>query len=411
MNISPEAQAIIDGLMAQIALMKEEIAELRRRLGLDSSTSSKPPSSDGLKKAPRIFGSLRGTSGKVSGGQEGHKGDTLRRAEHPDIITRHTATSCAHCRAELKASMATRVEIRQVFDRPEPRLEVTEHQASVYTCAACHGTTRAAFPAGVTASVQYGERIKAAAIYLNHHQLIPEDRVADAMNDLFGARFLCPASVVARGIKKAEALKPFVEHITARIASAPVRHLDETGFRIGGKTQWLHGASTAALTHYRVAEQRGAIPTLVGGVIVHDHFKPYFTLPNIQHGLCNAHILRELKALIEIEKEPWATKMFRLLLKANKAVRRAIADKKNILAERVTRRITGLYNAIVQRGLLFHEQQPPLCRRAGSRGKAPRRTGHNLLIRLRDFKGDVLRFLSDFNVPFRTFFILCTQHR
>ena len=105
-----------------------------------------------------------------------------------------------------------------------------------------------------------------------------------------------------------------------------------------------HGRSPerplTALTHYRVSEKRGAIPTtLAGGIIVHDHFKPYYTLPDVEHALCNAHHLRELKALIEIEKEPWAKKMFRLLLKANKAVRGAVAHGASVLAERVKRRI------------------------------------------------------------------------
>jgi transposase len=126
----------------------------------------------------------------------------------------------------------------------------------------------------------------------------------------------------------------------------------------------------------------------------------HYTLPDVEHALCNAHHLRELKALIEIEKEPWAKKMFRLLLKANTAVQRAVAQGASFLADRAKRRILGLYDAIVSRGLAFHEQQPPLTKRTGARGKQARRPGHNLLIRLRDFKNDVLRFLSNFAVPF-----------
>jgi transposase len=297
--------------------------------------------------------------------------------------------------------METGVETRQVFDLPEFRLEVTEHQAHIYTCRGCHNTTRAAFPEDVTSHVQYGTRVKAAAIYLNAQQLIPEDRVAEVMSDLFGAELLCPASVASWSTAKAEDLKPLVDHIAALVDHAPVRHLDETGFRIDGKTQWLHTASTLALTHYRASEKRGALPaTLVGGIIVHDHFKPYYTLPDVEHGLCNAHHLRELKALIEIEKEPWAKKMFRLLLKANNAVRRALAHGASVLAERIKRRVLRLYDAIVARGLAFHEQQPPLLKRPGKRGRPARRPGHNLLIRLRDFKDDVLRFVSDLKVPF-----------
>ena len=111
-------------------------------------------------KKPRIAGSLRGISGKKSGGQRGHRGETLRPVADPDKIERHAATQCGHCRAALTA-MATRMEKRQVFEMPQPRLEVTEHQAFIYTCACCRGETRAAFPADVTAHMHYGPRIRA----------------------------------------------------------------------------------------------------------------------------------------------------------------------------------------------------------------------------------------------------------
>ena len=184
-----------EALRAENAALRAEVAELRRQLDLDSSNSSKPPSSDGLKKKPRVGGSLRGRSGKPSGGQAGHKSDTLKQVEAPDRIERHTANVCRHCCAGLTAAMQTGVEKRQVFDLPERLIEVTEHQASIYCCAACGFETKAEFPAGVAAAAQYGERIRAAAIYLNVQQLIPEDRVAQTMNDLFGAPLLCPASL------------------------------------------------------------------------------------------------------------------------------------------------------------------------------------------------------------------------
>jgi transposase len=422
MELSPDVRALIEGLRRELAELraenaalkqenaglKQEVADLRRQLGKNSSNSSKPPSSDGLGKKPRIGGSLRGVSGKKSGGQPGHQGDTLRPVAEPDKIERHEVTSCEHCQAGLTAAMATGVEKRQVFDRPEPRLEVTEHQAHIYTCACCRGVTKAAFPPEVTAHVQYGSRIKAAAVYLNAQQLVPEDRVGDIMKDLFGAGLLCPASIAVWSEKKAEELVPVVAHIATLVSRAPVRNLDETGFRISGKTQWLQSASTAALTHYRVSEKRGALwKTLHGGVIVHDHFKPYFTLKGVAHALCNAHHLREPKALTDIEKEPWATKMSRLLVTAPsraclvaRAVRRAVEQGQSVVAGRISRRIMAVYDAIVLRGLAFHQQQPALERRPGARGRSAKRPGHNLLVRLRDFKTEVLRFLFDFAVPF-----------
>lgn len=255
MDLSSDVRALIEGLQRELAelraenaALKQEVADLRRQLGKNSSNSSKPPSSDRFGKKPRIAGSLCGISGKTSGGQPGHRGDTLRPVAKPDKIERHEVTNCEHCQAALTTGMATGVEKRQVFDMPEPRLEVTEHQARIYTCTCCRGVTKAAFPPEVTAPVQYGPRIRAAAVYLNAQQLVPEDRVGEIMKDLFGAGLLCAASIVAWGARKAVELAPVEAHIAASVARTPVRNLDETGFRIGGKTQWLHSASTAALT-------------------------------------------------------------------------------------------------------------------------------------------------------------------
>ena len=388
-------------LRQENAALKQQVAELQRRLDKNSSNSSKPPSSDGLKKSPRVFKSLRGRSGKTSGGQVGHKGDTLRPVDKPDRVERHSATTCRHCQACLTAAMVTDVERRQVFDLPQPRLEVTEHQASIYRCHHCHGTTKVAFPDTVTAHVQYGSHLRATAVYLNVQQLIPEDRVCEAMADLFAASSLCPASVVAWTASVAEAQAPVVAHIAARVVAAKVRHLDETGFRIGGKTGWLHSASTAVYTHYRVGETRGDVPrTMADGVIVHDHFKPYYALRGAQHALCNAHHLRELQALIEIEKEPWAGTMHELPRTANKQVREAKSGGAVALAEPDKHRISAAYDAVLAMGFALHEGQAPLLRTPGARGRPPRRTGHNLLLRLRHCKADVLRFTEDFDVPF-----------
>ena len=119
-----------------------------------------------------------------------------------------------------------------------------------------------------------------------------------------------------------------------------------------------------------------------------------------EHALCNAHHLRELKALIDIEKEPWARKMSRLLVRAAKQVERAIAQGKAALAAGCARRIVAVYDAILRRGFAFHEALPPLARRDSARGRSPKRVGHTLLQRLRDHRTQVLRFMSDFAVPF-----------
>src|SRR5208283_930324 len=137
MSLPPEVEALIAAQAREIERLRAEVAELRRRLGLDSSNSSKPPSSDGLKKKPRILGSLRTRSGKPSGGQKGHRGDTLRQVANPDRIVEHAATVCRHCCAGLDAGSLVGAEKRQVFDLPERMIEVTEHRAAIHCCANC----------------------------------------------------------------------------------------------------------------------------------------------------------------------------------------------------------------------------------------------------------------------------------
>ena len=406
-------QAHIEHLIAQNALLVSErqvllarVAELERRLGLNSSNSGKPPSSDGLKKPPRVS-SLREPSGKKTGGQRGHPGETLCQAEKPDATIDHYPQACAGCGKPLTAGMAAGHIARQVFDLPEPRpLIITEHRAHACRCAACGTQTRAAFPTGVTAPVQYGQRIAAFVLYLLHFQLLPEKRLAALMADLFGVK-LVTATIARISQDCAQRFQGFADALRDHVAAAPIKHMDETGFRIGGKTQWLHIASTAWLTFYRVCARRGSLLANVVGIVVHDRWKPYYTMPGVLHALCNAHHLRELKALADIEKEDWARKMQQLLHRAchaaNLAHERGTAL--NTLKPRLLAQIERRYDAIMIEGLAFHEAQSPLASAAPKgvpqrRGRKPRRTGHNLLLRLASRKQDVLRFLNDLAVPF-----------
>jgi transposase len=398
-----ELIALIQAQAAQIAALMTRVAELERRLGLNSSNSGKPPSSDGLRKPARVA-SLRESSGKKPGGQKGHGGETLRQSTDPDAVVNHFPAICSGCGGALTPCMALHHAARQVHDLPEPRpLVVTEHRAHVCQCAGCGVRTHGVFPEGVNAPVQYGAGIATLTVYLMHQQLLPQKRLVALMIDLFGVRI---AAATIEGMSRACAarLKGFSETVRDLVAGAPVKHMDETGFRIGGKTQWLHVACTMLLTFYRTCAKRGSLLAGVDGIVMHDHWKPYYTMKGVLHALCNAHHLRELKALVEIEKEDWARQMQRLLRRAchatNLARESGVALKPGLVAC-----IERRYDAIVAEGLAFHEKQTPLARavakRGGkTRGRAPRRTGHNLLLRLMTRRDDTLRFLRDPTVPF-----------
>ena len=401
-----ELFALVKSLLAEnlalrneVAALKNRVAELKRQAGTDSSTSSKPSSSDGLKKKPRIV--APGKSGRPSGGQKGHPGAHLRRKEIPDAVEDHLPGVCAGCGAALTAADDLgAVEIRQVLDLPSslPFL-ATDHRVHACGCSACGKATRGVFPDGVSAAVQYGTNLESLVVLLCTVHAVAEDRLADLLRAMFGLE-ISPATIGSMLRRREAALAPAADAIEEAAKAAPVRGMDETGIRIGGKTLWLHLVATTFLTAYFPKERRGDIPAVSGGTVVHDHFSPYRTrLSGVAHALCGAHLLRELLAAETLDKEAWAGRMRLCLIRscheANEAKRRDGTAVEPGLAEALRQE----YDRIVAEGIAFHAVLPPFAR-PGKRGRTAKRPGHNLVVRLRDFRSDVLRFLEDPDVPF-----------
>ena len=396
MTESEKDQKII-ALEKENKALRERIAELERRMGLNSENSSKPPSSDGLKKKTHRTKSLRGKSNRNTGGQKGHRGYTLEQVAEPDRLVKHLAPdSCWGCGCDVSTEQVVSVIKKQVFDIPEPRLEVTEHQVEIKHCPSCQEKLQGCFPEAVKAPVQYGVRVKAVSTYLQHQHFIPENRLSEILQDVFGCR-MSEATIANTSQWLAQVITPVVEKLASGVKTAAVKHLDETGLRVAGKTQWLHSVSTPNLTWYRIATKRKDLEPLKGtrGVVVHDHWKPYYQLEDVLHQLCNAHHLRELRALSEIENEAWAKSMKQLLCLTNKYSN----GYPQTIPKPIETRLNSLYQSIIRRGLDFHLTQPPLARK-GNRGRVKRRVGHNLLLRLQNFSEDVLRFLNQVDLPF-----------
>jgi transposase len=375
--------------LMQVAQLLARIEELERRLGLNSTNSSKPPSSDGLRRPNPV--SLRVKGKKPSGGQIGHQGGTLKQVAQPDAVVIHQADQCPGCGADLSRVAASTSQTRQVFDLPIPRLQVSEHQVHTKQCQ-CGCKVSGQFPADVRAPAQYGPHVQALAVYYQDQQFLPEDRLEAMFADVF--KLSIRASTLRNMARRfAAQVGPTVQAIYEKLRTAEVKHLDETGFRVTLDLQWMHVLSNAQWTHYRIDPKRGAIPQDLIGTVVHDHFKPYYTVQGLSHALCGAHHLRELKSLEQIEKESWAKAMGRLL--------RLACHWSNLgpVAQDKAERINAVYDRLVQKGLAFHEGQPSLGGKP-KRGRQKKRIGHNLLIRLRDYKADALRFMFEAQVPF-----------
>ncbi len=402
-------EACQEGEEAIVALIERTIGQLAARLqaledqiAKNSRNSSKPPSSDGLKKpAPR---SLRKRSGKKRGGQPGHKGETLRAVKHPQHEVVHRVERCEHCQASLAEVAASRVIKRQVFDLPEVTIEVTEHQAEVKECPVCGKTNRALFPEGVSQAVQYGPRIKAQAVYLNQQHHIPVERTREVLIDLYG-HSPSAATIVAASREMEKRVEPVNEAVKEYlVGTEEAVHCDETGMRVAGKLHWTHVASTEQATYLVVHPKRGRkalddidILPRRQGIAVHDGYSSYNQYPEVKHARCNAHQLRELTFIAEQYEQEWASRMIELLLEIKEAVEGAKEAGRSRLESQQYSDFERRYDRLIAEGLEMNPPSPePKVKKRGRRKEGKPR---NLLKRLERYKPEVLAFMDDFRVP------------
>ena len=402
----------IGRLKSQVARLKEELSEtrgdnhrLRRRnaelealVTKDSHNSSRPPSTD--PPWGKRTKSLRQPSGKRPGGQPGHSGHTLRLTRKPTRVVTHRPPECRHCQTPLREGQVIGSERRQVVELVPVRRRIIEHRAEVVCCPACGRRTKAEFPEGVRATMQYGPSVLARALYLHDYQFLPYARTAEAMRELFGCAM--SAGTVSTAVRQcASGLVATELQIKRSLRRSSVIHADETGLRINGRLGYAHVASTPGLTHYASDARRGkAAMDEIGvlpqyrGTCVHDGWLSYTFYPKCRHALCGAHLLRELVYFEELgeETKAWAAPLKELLLDMKAEVERVSAEGgKRLPAQRVEE-LTARYDQLVVEGL---QAQPP-----PGVPEQVWKQARNLLLRLERRKEEVLRYVTDFSVPF-----------
>jgi transposase len=364
----------------QIAKLEEKIAELERRLGLNSENSSKPPSTDGLNKPNKYKKSLR-ESFKPFGGQVGHQGKTLLQEEKPDETIKLPVLECEACKTCLANQSAENVIKRQVFEI-EVKRHVVEYQAEVKQCT-CGKRNVARCPDGVTQPVQYGNSVGALSVYLMQN-FISKERCSQLFSDVFQIP-ISDTTLMKFEERCSNNLTEVYDKLKQTLLKATLKHVDESGLRICKELHWIHVLSNKQMTFYHTDKQRGYNWDGIENTIVHDAWKTYFSLANVKHVMCNAHHLRELKAVYELDKESWAKEMSELLTKA-------LHGK-----DEDTQQITKQYDDIIAKGLKYHESRP--LPNHSNRKNPAKRKGHNLLLRLQNLKEATLRFMFE-DVPF-----------
>ena len=386
---------IVASQAKRINELEIRIRDLEAQLSKNSSNSSKPPSSDGLKKKPKLK-SLRKKTGKKPGGQKGHEGSNLKMSTHVDKVEPLKLESCTGCGESLEAVGSIDLKCRQVFDIPLPKMHVIEYQAEVKVCAHCQFKNEAKFPEYIKTNTQYGPRIKGLWVYLNQYQLLPYERLAQLTEVLFDKR---PSigTLVNTVSESSKHLIPFEKSLKEALKEVPVLHSDETGMRVEGKLCWIHSRSNEDLTLFHLDEKRGkeahqniGILKSYSGVSVHDHYRSYYGY-DCSDALCHAHHLRELIFLDEQSDQIWPQQMIDFLLAIKSDKESGKLNDEGILE------FEEHYEKMIELGL---EENPLLPKVPGKRGRQKKSQARNFVDRLIDYRDEILRYLREEEVPF-----------
>jgi transposase len=366
------------------------ISELESILKKNSSNSSKPPSSDGLKKKIK---NNRQKSNRKPGAQMGHKGNGLSPLEEVDEKILCLVKSRCECGEDMSRKKVVRIEKRQVIDTPKKLIHVKEYLLEVKQCK-CGREHKG--QCNYDHRVQYGEGIKSLLVYLNQYQLLPNQRIQEMMKDLFTLS-VSDGLIFSSTENCFHNLTDTIETIKQGLIESEFIHNDETGVRSEGKTRWVHSTSNEEFTHFAIHAKRGneamdeiGILPLFKGISIHDRWASYDKY-TCTHALCNAHLLRDLKFVHEEMNRPWALEMMTLLQAANER------KKEGTLTSNWITRTENKMDKIIQRA---EDKEPKEIFQKGKRGRKAKNKSLRLLHVFRDKKEQILLFLRNKSIPF-----------
>ena len=350
-----EAYRAIAGLTARVEL-------LERHAGRDSSTSSKPPSSDSpYQKKPRDR-SLRERGKRRPGKQPGAPGTTMKLVDDPDHRLWFPPASCRECGTNLADAPVIAQRRHQVTDiQPAPPPVVREYVAQAKQCPWCEAVSEGQLPAHVRARASFGPETHAQAANLTCANHIPVQRAAGLISQMAGVTV--SAGWVAGVRPKAAALvaaSGFTDRIKELLKDAPAVHADETPARAAGGMRYVHLACTAYLTLMHTGDRSadaidagGVLPGYTGIIVRDGYHAGYGHLTAALHAWCGAHLLRDLKDLYDFEpgNQDWAARMAGLLIEARDAARDARQAGTTALDPGVLDDLVTRYRALATSGL------------------------------------------------------------
>jgi len=397
--------ATIEALRQMNERLEARVGELERQLGQNSGNSGKPPSRDSAaerqRQAKEREQRKQGAGEKRrKGKQRGAPGSGLKMSPVPDEVVDHRPERCEGCGADLDAGAGSEFTARQVIDLPVLAPVVTEHRAHACRCR-CGHVSVAAFPEEVRAPVSYGPRVRSVVAYLFGRQHLPNRRVAETLADLFGLS-ISTGAIDSTYSEASRRLGGFIAALVAYLRTLSVLHADETTDRVGTATCWMHVVSTAAFTLIHASVTRGAdaideAGVLRGyrGVVVHDRLAMYWKL-KAKHGLCGAHLVRDLAEVATVASQrSWAAGLAALLVEIKTACDDARRRGLKQLAPAHQRAFATRYDTFVNEGAAANPDPP-----SGGKRDYLQRGSHNLVTAFATHRKAVLRYMYDLDVGF-----------
>ena len=390
-KMAGESRALVEALLMLLRLL---VAVFLEKHTSKTSTNSSRPSSQMAKDESAM--SRSGTHAK------GNALDQARSANTRTVETVQVAklTFCEHCGEDLHKVPCRGHERRSKIDILFEKV-VVHVDAEIKRCPHCGMQSQAPFPEAFCGVLHYGAGIKAYVLNLLIAQMLSLKRVQQSIQTLIGV-VIAEATILKYVLQLHQALELWEKTSIERLLTMPAMHVDETSLRVERQNYWIHVCSGGDITLKFLHPKRGqeavqaigVIPRY-GGVMIHDCWASYLAYEHCGHGLCGAHLLRELTFIVEAEGYAWARNMKRLL---QQSCTRVSKRKSKKLSCREYAKLQKRYRNILTRG---EKQLPPIpAKQNGKRGRIAKSDAHNLWERLKEYETAVLLFAKESHVSF-----------
>ena len=372
------------------------IQDLTARLNKNSSNSSKPSSTDGFKK---VIHNFREKTERKIGGQLKHKGTTLQRKNPTQIIDK----KIEKCECGGIVEHSEEFKSKQLIDI-EIKVNVIEERVYEGKCTKCGKIHKAKFSNELKNPAQYGNNLKALVSMLINEEYVAIDRCSKFIKEITNGQIdLSNGTIVNITKELAKKSQDSVETIKQHLIEASIAHSDETGVRINGEEHWLHTLCNEDYVSYGVHKKRGkeAIEEMellkfFTGILMHDHFKPYYQYEQITHAECNAHILRYLKSIVEIFQRKETEEFLTFLVDTNKRKKEAIKKGKKQLEKEEFLEIETRYKELLEKWKTAYYEYIKEIEIINK----PLEEERCLFERLLEYQEEHLLFIKNFEVPF-----------